>query len=338
MRSAPDTSHDTHPGSRRVPRPKRRAVTRDAALGPDLLVPPNGMHIAPRLLAMEMPGPVPPHHFTVDVEEYFQVSAFEPFVRRDAWERLESRVAHGVTLLLDLLSRHDASATFFVLGWVAERHPSVVRQIRAAGHEIASHGWDHRRVSEQTPEEFRSSIHRTKRLLEEISGAPVTGFRAPSFSIVPGREWALDILLEEGHRYDSSLFPVVRPGYGYPGGQRDPHWLERPGGRLAEFPPMVLRHWNVNWPAGGGAYFRLFPYRLVQSALADCVRRGVPGTFYLHPWELDPEQPRLQVPWLARVRHYGGLRRVVPRLERLLGEFRFTSIDATLAGAGVAGH
>ena len=273
------------------------------------------------------------HHFTVDVEEYFQVSIFEGIVPRDMWGRLESRVMRGVALVLDLLARHCTSATFFVLGWVADQHPHVVREIMAAGHEIASHGWDHRRVTEQTPAAFRSSVRRARRVLEDLSGTPVVGFRAPSFSILPGCEWALDILLEEGYRYDSSLFPVTRPGYGYPGGQRDPHWVRRPAGRLAEFPPAVLRRWRVNWPAGGGAYFRLLPYLAVQSALADCVDRGVSGTFYLHPWELDPEQPRLAVPWLARLRHYGGLRRVLPRLERLLREFRFTSIGATMCRA-----
>ena len=279
-----------------------------------------------------VPAPaVTAHHFTVDVEEYFQVSAFEAVVPRESWERLESRVTRGVARLLELLTRHGAGATFFVLGWVAERHPDVVREIAAAGHEIASHGWDHRRVTGQTPGEFRTSVRRTKHLLEDIANVPVVGFRAPSFSIVPGREWALDILLEEGHRYDSSLFPVPRRGYGYPGGQRDPHWLERPAGRLAEFPPVVLRRCSVNWAAGGGAYFRLLPYCVVRSALADCVRRGVSGTFYLHPWELDPEQPRLAVPWVTRMRHYGGLWRMLPRLERLFLEFRFTSIEATMS-------
>ncbi len=274
------------------------------------------------------------HHFTVDVEEYFQVSAFESIVPREAWGRFESRVGRSIVRLLELLARHGARATFFVLGWVAERHPQVVCEIAAAGHELASHGWDHRRVTQQTPGEFRSSVRRTKRVLENLVGAAVVGFRAPSFSIVPGREWALDILLEEGHCYDSSLFPVIRRGYGYPGGHPDPYWLERPGGQLAEFPPAVLRRWNVNWPAAGGAYFRLLPYCLVRSALADCERRGVPGTFYVHPWELDPEQPRLAVPWLARLRHYSGLRRTRPRLERLLREFRFTSIETTMAPHG----
>ena len=274
------------------------------------------------------------HHFTVDLEEYFQVSAFEGHVARAEWNRLESRVAGQVALLLDLLAQHDARATFFVLGWVADRHPDIVRSVARAGHEIASHGWDHARVTHQMPHQFRASIRRTKALLEDIGGAAVLGFRAPSFSIVPGREWALDLLIEEGYRYDSSLFPVRRPGsgYGYPGGRSEPHALQRPGGRLAEIPPTTLDLWGLRLPAAGGAYFRLLPYGLVRSAFRQCERRGVPGTFYIHPWELDPEQPRLPVSWLTRVRHYGGLRATAPRLKRLLQEFRFTTMGETAGG------
>jgi polysaccharide deacetylase family protein (PEP-CTERM system associated) len=269
------------------------------------------------------------HYFTVDVEEYFQVSAFERYLPRDHWSGLESRVATGVHRLLELLGRHGTTATFFVLGWVAERHPQLVKMIGDGGHEVASHGWDHRRVTEQTPAEFRNSVRRTKRTLEDIVRVPVVGFRAPSFSIVPGREWALDILVEEGYRYDSSLFPVRRRGYGYPGGGRDPYWMKLPAGRLAELPPATLRRWGINIPAAGGAYFRLFPYALVRAALRDAARRGVPATFYVHPWEVDPEQPRLGVPWCARARHYGGLGRTLARLERLLSEFTFTSVTGS---------
>jgi polysaccharide deacetylase family protein (PEP-CTERM system associated) len=271
------------------------------------------------------------HHFTVDVEEYFQVSAFEGCVPRERWNELESRVVPSVGRLLELLARHDARATFFVLGWVAQRHPGIVRDMVSAGHEVASHGWDHARITELSPERFRLETRRTKQVLEDAAGAPVVGFRAPSFSLVPGYEWALDILLEEGYRYDSSLFPVRRPGYGYPNGKRDPHWLRLPGGRLAEVPPTTLRRWGLNLPAGGGAYFRLLPYGLVREALLDCERRGVPGTFYIHPWELDPEQPRLRAPFLTRVRHYGGLRRTEPRLIRLLEEFRFGRVIDTVS-------
>ncbi|HEY7192133.1 MAG TPA: XrtA system polysaccharide deacetylase [Gemmatimonadales bacterium] len=266
------------------------------------------------------------HHFTVDVEEYFQVSAFEPHVSRAQWDRLESRVSRGVDTLLALLERHGAQATFFVLGWIAERHPLLIKAIGAAGHEVASHGLDHRRVTKQSPGQFRESIRRSKAVLEDIVGKPVVGFRAPSFSIVPGREWALDLLIEEGYTYDSSLFPITRRGYGYAGGTRDPHLLKAQAGTLVELPPTTLRRAGINLPAAGGAYFRLFPYALTRFAFRDCARRGVPGTFYVHPWEADPDQPRLDVSWSARVRHYGGLARTVPRLERLLAEFRFNSV------------
>ncbi|HVA56502.1 MAG TPA: XrtA system polysaccharide deacetylase [Gemmatimonadaceae bacterium] len=273
------------------------------------------------------------HHFTVDVEEYFHASAFESVIDRNHWENLEQRSASGIALLLDLLARHSVHGTFFVLGWVLEHDPDTVRAIAAGGHEIASHGWDHRRVTQQTPHQFRASVRQTKQALEDLTGMPVRGFRAPSFSIVPGKEWALDVLIEEGYTYDSSLMPVWRPDqYGYPSGNPDPHWLSRPAGRLAEIPPATLRRFGVSLPAGGGAYFRVLPYRLVQSALVDCERRSVPGTFYIHPWELDPDQPRIAARWPTRLRHYGGLRRTRPRLERLLGEFRFTTIAQTLEG------
>lgn len=266
------------------------------------------------------------HHFTVDVEEYFQVSAFEPHVSRAEWGHFESRVTGAVDTLLALLDRHGARATFFVLGWIAERHPLLVKAIAAADHEVASHGWDHRRVTDQSPDQFRESVRRTKGVLEGLVGEPVVGFRAPSFSIVPGREWALELLIEEGYAYDSSLFPIARRGYGYPGAVRDPHLLKTKAGTLLELPPATLHRAGINFPAAGGAYFRLLPYALTRAAFRDCARRQVPGTFYVHPWEVDPDQPRLDVSWSARTRHYGGLARTVPRLERLLAEFRFNSV------------
>jgi polysaccharide deacetylase family protein (PEP-CTERM system associated) len=278
------------------------------------------------------------HCFTVDVEEHFQVSALEPFVPRSQWDHISSRVVANTTRLLDALARRDAVGTFFVLGWVAQRHPALVRAIAAAGHEVASHGWDHRRVTQLTPPEFRDQARRSKAVLEQLAGAAVLGYRAPSFSIVAGREWALDILVEEGYRYDSSLFPIRRRGYGYAAGARDPHWIERPAGRLQEAPPATLRRAGINLPAAGGGYFRLLPmgYGLIRSALRGAGRRGAPGIFYIHPWEVDPEQPRIAVPPLTRLRHYGGLARTMGRIERLLDEFRFTSIARALDPAGGA--
>ena len=266
------------------------------------------------------------HFFTVDVEEYYQVSAFERYVPRASWGDIASRVHVGVDRLLELLARFGYHGTFFTLGCVAERRPEVVRAIAGAGHEVASHGWSHGRVTTLTADQFRQEVRRSRALLEDLAGAPVLGYRAPSYSIVPGREWALDILIEEGYRYDSSLFPVRRRGYGYPGAPRAPNWLQRGAGRLYEVPPATVRAAGLTLPAGGGAYFRLFPYGVVRRALREAAAAGAPGTFYLHPWELDADQPRLAVGRLSRVRHYGGLAGVTHKLERLLREFRFTAI------------
>jgi polysaccharide deacetylase family protein (PEP-CTERM system associated) len=270
------------------------------------------------------------HHFTVDVEEYFQVSALEPYVPRPSWESIAPRIDVGMRLLLDQMAAHGARGTFFTLGWIAERHPDIVRAIAAAGHEVASHGWGHERVPTLTPAQFRESVRTSKAALEALSGQQVLGYRAPSFSILRGGEWALDILIEEGYRYDSSLFPVRRQGYGYEGGERDPHRLTRPAGVLDEVPPATIKAGSRLLPAGGGAYLRLFPYRLIHSALDTAAQRGVPGTFYIHPWELDPGQPRLPVSLKTRIRHYGGLGRTLPCIRRLLRDFKFQPIADTL--------
>ena len=240
------------------------------------------------------------------------------------------RMDHRSTAVFPAVVREDI-LNLQTLSLVEGQYP-VVKDIHRAGHEIASHGWDHRRVTTQQPAEFRASVRRTKERLESLTGAPVLGFRAPSFSIVPGLEWAFDVLIEEGYRYDSSLFPVRRPrGYGYPGAQRSQHRFTRPSGTLLEFPIMTLRRFGVSIPAGGGAYFRILPYGLVRAAFAESERNGTAGTFYLHPWELDPEQPRVAAPWLSRARHYTGLRRTKPRLERLLSAFQFSAIADSAA-------
>lgn len=274
------------------------------------------------------------HHFTVDVEEHFQVSAFERYIDRAAWDGLDSRVEPATDRVLGLLSEAGATGTFFVLGWVAERHPDLVRRIGAAGHEVASHGHAHERITTLTPVQFRDSVRHSKRVLEDAAGSEVMGYRAPSFSIVAGMEWALDILLEEGYRYDSSLYPVRRRGYGYPAGQPDPWWIERPAGRLLEVPPATVGIGTLRLPAGGGGTFRHLPYALARAGLRAAEGRGAPGTFYMHPWEVDPDQPPVPVPWLTRRRHYGGLRQCADRLRRLLGEFSFRPIRHTLALTG----
>ena len=270
----------------------------------------------------------PRHLFTVDVEEYFQVSLFEDVVARVEWDSLPSRVELGVNRLLELLERYDTHATFFTLGWIADRHPEIVRTIAAAGHEIASHGWWHRRVPRMGREEFRTELRDSKAILEDVSGQPVLGFRAPSFSIVPGTEWALDVLVEEGYRYDSSLFPIRRHGgYGYPSATPVPHTIERDAGTLIELPMATTRMAGVRLPAAGGGYLRILPFSLIWRALTEHRRAGQSAVLYVHPWEVDPDQPRMPIPPIARVRHYRGLEKTLPRLERLLQGFSFTSIN-----------
>lgn len=277
------------------------------------------------------------HFFTVDVEEHFQVSAFEGVVRREDWPRLETRVGRNVDVLLELLSRREVRGTFFTLGWVAEHRPEVVRAIAGAGHEVASHGYGHERVTRLTPERFREDVRRARHLLEDLTGSEVIGYRAPSFSIVPGGEWAFDVLLEEGYRYDSSLFPVKRSrGYGYPGAPTVPHWVERPSGRLLELPMTVLRRFGQNIPAAGGGYFRILPYAVTAVAFHELEISGAPGVFYLHPWEVDPGQPRVSASALARFRHYTGLKGTLRRLERLLEACAFTSIREQLPDLSAA--
>ena len=270
------------------------------------------------------------HHFTVDVEEYFQVAALAPYVTRASWESTPGRVDIGTRMLLELLAERGMRGTFFVLGWIAKHNASLVRAIAAAGHEVASHGWGHERVVTLTPLQFRESVRDSKAALEDLSGRPVLGYRAPSFSIIRGEEWALDVLLEEGYRYDSSLYPVKRQGYGFEGGGRDPYALTRDAGVLEELPPATLQLGRATLPAGGGAYLRLLPYGLIRGAFRSAEARGAPATFYIHPWELDPDQPRIRVPLRTRIRHYGGLRRTAPLVRRLLSEFDFQPIVQTL--------
>lgn len=272
------------------------------------------------------------HHFTVDVEECFHAYAMQPFFPRESWASQPRRAAGVIPRLLDTLAGCRVRGTFFVVGWLAEREPEMVRAIAAAGHELASHSWDHRLLTRQAPEEFRDSVRRTKAVLEDLGGVEVVGFRAPSWSIVPGLEWAFDVLLEEGYRYDASLFPIRHhPDYGYPGAARDPHWIERPAGRLLEVPATTARLVGLTLPAAGGAYFRLLPAHLVRAGVRQAAARGAAATFYIHPWELDTHVPDVPMGRLARLRTFAGAARTWTRLERLLREFTFGRVDATLA-------
>jgi polysaccharide deacetylase family protein (PEP-CTERM system associated) len=267
---------------------------------------------------------------SVDVEDYFQVSAFEPYVTRDAWDTQPCRVEHNVERILALFEQHQVKATFFTLGWVAERFPALLRRMIDAGHEVASHGWSHVRVTQQTVAQFKEDVLRTKRLLEDVGGQAVLGYRAASYSIGESNLWALEVLAETGHRYSSSIFPIRHDLYGMPGA---PRFAFRPAGAdLVEFPVTTVRLAGRNLPCGGGGWFRLVPYAGMRWAL----RRvnnvdGQPAIFYFHPWEIDPDQPRQEgLDRRTRFRHYLNLDRMETRLRRLLGDFEWGRMDDVL--------
>lgn len=262
---------------------------------------------------------------TVDVEDYFQVSAMAPYIDRNAWDATPCRVEANVQRLLALFAEHDAKATFFTLGWIAERYPKLVRDIAAAGHEVASHGYAHLRATEQSRREFTEDVARAKQLLEDITGQPVGGYRAPSFSIGHANPWAFDVLRESGYRYSSSVYPVRHDHYGMPDAPRF-RYQAREG--LIEIPVTTTRLFGRNLPAGGGGYFRLAPYALSRWALQRVNREdGQPAIFYMHPWEIDPGQPRVaDIDLKTRFRHYVNLGRTESRLQRLLRDFRWRSM------------
>jgi polysaccharide deacetylase family protein (PEP-CTERM system associated) len=273
----------------------------------------------------------PTHLFSVDVEDYFHVSAFERVAPRETWDSFPSRVVGATHSLLRLLEAADARATFFVLGWVAHRHPQLVRDIRDGGHEVASHGYWHRRLTTMTPDEFHADVAEAKAVLEDLVGAPVQGFRAPSFSLVPGMEWAFDALLDTGHTYDASIFPFKRTGYGYEGAAFTPYRVHRPAGTLVEIPALTLHVRGRRFPAAGGGYLRHLPMRLMADGIRQTEARGAPAMLYIHPWEVDPEQPRMPVGPITKWRHYGGLSQVRGKLERVLARWRFTSAASWMA-------
>ena len=268
---------------------------------------------------------------SVDVEDYFHVNAFDGVVPRGRWESLESRVCRNTERLLALFEARGVSATFFVLGWVAERFPSLVSSIARQGHEIASHGYAHRLISEQTPQAFRDDVRRAKDLLEAAAGAQVDGFRAPSYSVTARTLWALDVLIEEGYRYDASIFPIRHDRYGLPASPRHPYVLTRAGGSLVEAPASTVRCGGVNLPVAGGGYFRILPYAWTRWGIRRInTHEGRPAIFYLHPWEIDPSQPRIRAGLVSRFRHYRNLDKTEPRLRRLLREFRFSTVGRLL--------
>ncbi len=276
---------------------------------------------------------------TIDVEDYFQVAALAEAVDRKDWHDMEYRVEANTDRLLSVLGDHNTKATFFTLGWVAEKSPALVRRIHDAGHEVASHGYSHQLIYKQTPEVFREETRRSRAILEDIIGEPVTGYRAASYSITAQSRWALDILCEEGFTWDSSIFPVHHDRYGMPGTPRWPHRLKTDNGsEIAEFPLSTLKLPGYTLPIAGGGYFRLFPYWFSQWGLGSINRMGKPFVFYLHPWEIDPGQPRLDVKWFSRFRHYNNLEVCEQRLVNLLKRFRFTTMSDVLVEQGVLGR
>jgi polysaccharide deacetylase family protein (PEP-CTERM system associated) len=290
------------------------------------------MHV-PAARPRPAPGERIRNAMTCDVEDYFQVSAFAPYIARDSWDARECRVEANVERILALYERHGVRATFFTLGWIAERYPNLVRRIVAAGHELASHGYGHLRASDQSRAEFDNDIRSAKALLEDIGGQEVLGYRAPSFSIGAQNLWALDALREAGYRYSSSIYPVVHDHYGMPDAPRFAFYPNGPDG-LLEVPVTTVRMGGRNLPAGGGGYFRLLPYALSRWMMEKVNREdGEPALFYFHPWEIDPGQPRPEgLGAKARFRHYVNIGRMESRLEKLAQDFAWDRMDRIFLG------
>jgi polysaccharide deacetylase family protein (PEP-CTERM system associated) len=274
---------------------------------------------------------------SIDVEDYYHVSGFESVVRFEEWDRYESRVEGNTYRILDLLDEYRTKATFFVLGWVAERQPQLIRALDSRGHEVASHGYAHRRIYTQTPEQFREETRRSKQTIEDAIGHSIIGYRAASYSITAQSLWALEILREEGFAYDSSIFPIRHDRYGIPNYQRFCHVLDGSrAGELIEFPLSTLRLAGVNIPIAGGGYLRLFPYAFIRWALKRVNRREQqPALVYLHPWEIDPEQPLIRADRLSQFRQYVGLAKTERKLIRLLQDFTFGTMAAVLRDRGL---
>lgn len=284
-----------------------------------------------------LPGEETLNAMTVDVEDYFHVSALAGSIARDRWDSMEYRAEASTGRLLELFADRGMHATFFVLGWVAERSPGLVRRIAAAGHEVACHGQSHELVYRQAPAVFREETLRSKACLEDLIGSPVRGYRAASYSITRESLWALDVILDAGFAYDSSVFPIRHDVYGLPEAPLRPARITAPSGRtLVEFPLSVAEVLGLRLPVAGGGYFRLLPYAVTRAGLRHVNRSArSPFVFYLHPWEVDPDQPRIAAPLKSRFRHYTNLDVCEARLVRLLSEFRFGRMDRVLADLGL---
>ncbi len=268
---------------------------------------------------------------TIDVEDYFHVSAFADRVPQRDWEHFPSRVVANTHCLMKLLDRHQTRGTFFILGWVAERHPQLVKEIQRAGHEIGCHSYWHKLVYDLTPEEFRTDLVRGRDVLQEITGDAINLYRAPSFSITKQSTWAIDILADEGFTVDSSIYPIIHDRYGYPEADPAPHRILTPSGPIAEFPGNALGFCGLRLPISGGGYFRLYPATLTYKCLTRFAAKSrQPFMFYIHPWEVDPNQPRMPGSWKSRFRHYQNLATTESKLDWLLPKFRFGSMTDSL--------
>lgn len=281
--------------------------------------------------------PLQTHILSVDVEDYFQVEAFAGNVTRESWDSWPSRVVANTQRVLDLFDAHRAKATFFFVGWVAERFPNLVREVQSHGHELACHSFWHRTVYSLTREQFREDTRRAKRVIEDVSGAMVNGYRAPSWSITKDCLWALDVLAEEGFTYDSSIYPIHHDLYGVPGAKRFPYTHSCGNGlELREFPPATLRLMGTNFPVAGGGYLRIFPSAYTELAFRRFEKHYRERlVVYLHPWELDPEQPRISGPLKSRLRHYTNLGEMRARVERILLNHKFARFSDVLAGKNI---
>lgn len=276
----------------------------------------------------------PTHAMTIDVEEFFQVSAFKDVVSQEQWSSQPSRVVQSTEKLLSLFESQQIKATFFILGWVADKHPGLVRQINEAGHEIASHGYSHQLIYGQDQTTFRDETLRSKDILESIINKPVIGYRAASYSITKKSLWALDILADLGFKWDSSIFPVYHDNYGIPDTPSDPYTIRTLSGKsLVEFPITSAKKFGLSIPAAGGGYFRQFPYALFKHLFNSASNNNSnPRIFYLHPWEVDPDQPRFNsASWFSRYRHYTNLHRCEDRLKKLISDFNFSTLSSSLS-------
>jgi polysaccharide deacetylase family protein (PEP-CTERM system associated) len=267
-----------------------------------------------------------------DIEDYYQVEAFKQFVRFEDWPQYSSRVAANTRKISDILDERNVKATFFILGWVAERFPALVKRLAADGHEIATHGYAHQMVYTQTPAEFEADLAHSIAVLSDLSGQPILGYRAPTYSIIEDSFWAFEILMRHKIRYDSSIFPITHDRYGVPNAERFPYTIQgKNGGILLEFPLSTLQVGKWNLPVAGGGYLRLFPYWLLKQSLRRLNRQRRAGIIYLHPWELDPEQPRIRnIPLSTRFRHYINLHSTAAKLRRLIHDFEFAPIRDVL--------